>query len=168
MAWKRTVLVVANVTADASELREVLEALSTDEPASFRLLVPATGGARSAARRRMEAAVAALRDAGLDVEGRVGDPDPVVAVREEWSPREYDEVVVSTLPSAASKWLLCDVPHRIERLTGAPVIHVVPAERRAAPVGGPAPERPDYGVLAPFAGAFGRGGPGGARAGRSA
>ena len=166
MAWKRTVLVVANVTADASELREVLEARSEDEPSSFRLLVPATGGARSAARHRMESAVAALREAGLDVEGRVGDPDPVVAVREAWDPRDFDEVVVSTLPSQVSKWLLCDVPHRIERLTGAPMVHVVPAERRAALVGRPAPERPDYGVLAPFVGTFGASAPGAARAGR--
>jgi hypothetical protein len=49
----------------------------------------------------------------------------VAAVKEAWDPSRFDEVIVSTLPTGASKWLQIDLPHRVERFTGAPVRHVV-------------------------------------------
>jgi hypothetical protein len=49
---------------------------------------------------------------------------------------QYDEVVVCTLPTGASKWLQVDLPHRVAKITDAPVMHVVAGER--APVHVPA------------------------------
>ena len=87
-----------------------------------------------ALRRRVREALADLRDTGLDVRCRVGDPDPVTALRDEWDPERYDEVIVSTLPGRVSRWLQIDLPRRAGRITGAPVTHVeaanVPAEPR--------------------------------------
>jgi hypothetical protein len=151
MSWKFSVLVVANVTADSDELLQAMQDRAARGPTSFTLLAPATGGgaaAREAAERRLEAALKRMREAGLDVEGRLGVPDPVAAVHEIWDPAAFDEVIVSTLPSGTSKWLQCDLPHRIERMTaGAQVTHVVAGTHEEPPPGSPPPEHKDYGVV---------------------
>jgi hypothetical protein len=82
MAWKRNVLVVANVTAASDELLAVLKARAAKEPAAFTLIVPATpfGGGREAAQTKVKEAVAQLREAGLEAAGVVGEGDRLVAV----------------------------------------------------------------------------------------
>jgi hypothetical protein len=40
----------------------------------------------------------------------------------------FDEVIVSTLPHAVSRWLKTDLPHRIERRFHLPV-HVITAKQ---------------------------------------
>lgn len=153
MPWEYSVLVVANVTAGSDELIEALRRRAEKDPVRFTLLVPATGGGRGgreAAHRRMDAALERMRAAGLQVEGRIGDSDPLVAVHDAWDPREYDEIVVSTLPTAASKWLQVDVPHRVERITGIPATHVVAQEPRREIQGMPPPKRERWGVLTPL------------------
>jgi len=93
----------------------------------FYLIVPATplGSGRAAAHERLEAVIQRLRGAGLHVDGRVADADPVVAVNEAWDPVRFDAIVVSTLPMRVSKWLHVGLPERIAQLTGAPVMHIV-------------------------------------------
>jgi GABA permease len=100
MPWKRNVLVVANVTAASDELLAALKARAEKDPAAFTLIVPATpfGGGRRAAEAKVKEAVAQLRQAGLEAAGEVGDGDPVIAVTEKWDPKQFDEIVVSTLP----------------------------------------------------------------------
>ena len=44
---------------------------------------------------------------------------------------KYDEIVVSTLPTGASKWLQIDLPRSVQRITGVQVEHVVAAPRPA-------------------------------------
>jgi hypothetical protein len=127
MAWKRNVLVVANVTATSRELVSTLQARAEREPIAFTLIVPATvfGGGRAAATEVLSAAIDELRRGGLEADGIVGAADPVVAVTDEWDPKRYDEIVVSTLPMRVSKWLHAGLPERIAKLTGAPVTHIV-------------------------------------------
>lgn len=127
MTFKKSVLVVANVTAASDELCRELVARAEREPASFTLLVPATGtgGGRGAAMETVEHAVARLREAGLEADGMVGDCDPIIAVTEAWDPRRYDEIIVSTLPIGSSKWLHAGLPERIFKVTGVPVCHIV-------------------------------------------
>jgi len=133
MAWKRSILVVANVTATSEELIDALRFRSEKAPASFTLIIPATpfGGGRSAALEKLAEALDQLRDAGLEVEGSVGNADPILAVTDVWDPKRYDEIIVSTLPMRFSKWLHAGLPERIGKLTDAPVTHVVsrPPER---------------------------------------
>ena len=127
MAWKTCVLVVANQTADSEKL---LAALKARGNAKFTLLLPALpGAARDESRRRLDEALSVMREAGLEVEGAIGDSNPLTAIRETWDPAKYDEVVVSTLPTGVSKWLQIDLPHQVERATGMPCEHVV-AERQ--------------------------------------
>lgn len=128
------VLVLANRTADSPQLREALLERRERGPIEVTLLVPAAwetqdphGGVETG-RRRVRAALERLRDTGLDVRCRVGDPDPITALREAWDPDRYDEVVVSTLPSRVSRWLQIDLPRRAGKLTGVPVTHVEAGE----------------------------------------
>ncbi len=152
MAWKRNVLVVANVTATSDELLSALQQCTRGGPASFTLIVPATsvGGGHATAVARVKEAVEHLVKAGLEAQGSVGHPDPIVAVTEAWDPRRYDEIVVSTLPMRFSKWLHAGLPERIERLTGAPVTHVVSQPPRPPAEASPAPARHEPSPMGPL------------------
>jgi hypothetical protein len=145
MGWEFSVLVVANVTATSEELLDALRERSDAGACRFRLVMPGSG------REQLESSLARMREAGLEnVEGRVGDPDPVVAVMDVWDPMKFDDIVVSTLPTGSSRWMGLDLPHRLEKLTSVPVRHVVSQPRREVHTE-PAPEKPRYGVLAAFA-----------------
>jgi hypothetical protein len=120
---RKTVLVVANVTAASPELEAALLVVAGGRPTAFTLIVPATraGGDQE----RLAAALQQLRAAGLEIDGHVADGDPIIAISETWDPRRYDEIVVSTLPMHVSKWLNAGYPKRVADLTGALVTHVV-------------------------------------------
>jgi hypothetical protein len=134
-------LVVANRTAGSPELLQALRDHASRGPVAITLLVPATWdpadphGGRETAARTLRAALHQLRTDGLGADGVVGDPDPLVAVRDIWDPERFDEVIVSTLPSSVSRWLKLDLPRRVERLTQRTVTHVraseAPTERVA-------------------------------------
>ena len=149
MAWKRSVLVVANVTATSQELIGALCARAVSEPVSYTLIVPATqfGGGRAAAQDQLREALTGLRAAGLEVQGSVGDGDPVIAVSDTWDPKLYDEIVISTLPMRLSKWLHAGLPERIAKLTGAPVAHVVSAPPKPVVATAPPPPHHNPGVV---------------------
>lgn len=132
------VLVVANRTAESDELLDALRRRAEEGPVSFTLLVPATprgvawaadmhsGG--SDAEEHMRRALERMRAEGLEVDGKVGDPDPLAAVEDEVNFASYDSVIVSTLPTHLSKWLKVDLPHRVGRATGLEVTHVLASE----------------------------------------
>ena len=149
MAWKRSILVVANVTATSDELLGALEARAARESAMFTLIVPATpfGGGRAAAQATLSEALQRLRDVGLEIDGAVGNPDPIVAVIDAWDPKRHDEIVVSTLPLQLSKWIHAGLPERIAKLTGAQVTHLVSQPAKPAVDTAPAPAHEDRGVV---------------------
>jgi hypothetical protein len=152
MAWEFSVLVVANVTATSEELLAALREREERGACRFTLVMPRSG---TGAGEHLDAALEKMRASGLRVGGRVGDPDPVVAAMDVWDPMEFDEIVVSTLPTGVSRWLGLDLPHRLEKLTGVAVRHVVSEPRRDVHWERP-PERDDYGVLSPLAAALTR------------
>jgi hypothetical protein len=140
------VLVVANRTAASPELLGALAQRASEGPVCFTLVVPATahglawagdmhsGGDQAEA--NMKAATKRLHEAGLEVQAKVGDQDPVSAVTDEINlDGSYSEVIVSTLPKNLSRWLKVDLPRRVERATDLPVRHVVASEANA-PGGG--------------------------------
>ena len=144
----RRYLVVANQTLGGQELVDLIVKRAKSEPSEFVLVVPATpviefvqlaampvmGGfptvpdspaqARRLAQERLQQALAQLQAAGVTAEGRVGDPDPLRAVETMLKARQFDEVIVSTLPNRMSGWLRQDLPRRLERRCGLPVTHV--------------------------------------------
>ncbi len=130
------ILVVANETVDAPTLREALAAHGDDlhvtvvspvnEPK--RGYVVYTDTRRASARRRLERALAHLREAGISADGYVVDADPAAAVRDALSQLEppVDEILVSTHPEEKSGWLRRNVLDRIRSSAGdIPVEHLV-------------------------------------------
>ena len=82
---------------------------------------------RREAESRLSAALARLAADGVEATGEVGDSDPVRAVGHALAGGEYDEIIISTLPAGASRWLRMDLPSRLRRRFGLPVVHVVGA-----------------------------------------
>jgi hypothetical protein len=126
------ILVVANKTAESPDLLEALKAKGTEH--EYVLVVPASGGvlekaadpdaAREHTQPHLEAALEKWRAEGLKVEGSIGDSDPIAAVQDANNFGHFDEVVISTLPLHASKWVKLDLPSKAGRATGLPVTHV--------------------------------------------
>ncbi len=131
---KASVLVVANRTAGSDELLDALRERAGQGPTKFHLVVPAAARGVSrvanpdsgveAAEHDLDGALDRLRGAGLDIDGEIGDPDPVAAVQDAANAAPYDEVVVSTLHKHMSKWLKVDLPRKAAHATGLPVTHV--------------------------------------------
>jgi len=135
------ILVVANRTAESPELLEALKSRASNGECSFTLLIPSTphGIAWAAdmhsgedeAEDHRKAFVDELREEGLSVDdAKVGDSDPLAAIQDECNFANYDEIIVSTLPLRASKWLHIDLPHKAGHATGLPVTHVVGSETK--------------------------------------
>ncbi|MEA2468910.1 MAG: hypothetical protein QOJ57_3036 [Thermoleophilaceae bacterium] len=131
---KASVLVVANRTAGSDELLEALRERAARGPVTFHLVVPSTARGVSwvadmyagtdAAEHDLEGALARLRAAGLEIDGQIGDPDPVAAVQDAANAGSYDEMIVSTLHKHVSRWLKLDLPSKAAHATGLPVTHV--------------------------------------------
>ena len=145
-------LIVANQTLGTEELARAVHDRLEAEPCEFWVVVPATpltdlapgfiptmGGwpvsvpappeeSRRVAQRRLDAALQRLREAGATVDGEVGDGDPMRAVEHALTGRQFDEVIVSTLPARVSRWLHQDLPSRIERTFHVPVTQVGSAQ----------------------------------------
>jgi hypothetical protein len=132
VAWQTNVLVVANRTAGSDELIGALRRRAEVGPVRCTLLMPAGPGGRADARERLDEALARIRAAGVEAEGRIGvDPNPLFCIGEVWDPAHYDEIILSTFPSGISHWMNLDLPQRVAKLTDAPVEHVVSEPARA-------------------------------------
>jgi hypothetical protein len=141
----RRYLVVANQTLGGDPLVSTIRELHRKSTCAFHLVVPATpprdhvwteGEAQATARASLEGAMARFGELGIEVDGDVGDGNPMLAIEDAIRDRgPFDEIVLSTFPPGLSKWLKLDLPHRVEAF-GLPVTHVVgepgqvPAVRR--------------------------------------
>jgi hypothetical protein len=127
-------LIVANQTLSGGQLVDEVRRLLAEGPCSFHVVVPAThtrdqafyteGGAQAVAEKRLGAALERFRALGAEVDGEVGDASPMLAVRDCLMTGHYAGVILSTLPPGASRWLKQDLPHRVERTFGVPVLHL--------------------------------------------
>jgi hypothetical protein len=128
-------LIVANQTLAADQLTEKVHQLRADGECSFHIVVPAThardhafhteGHDHALAEKRLEAALERFRSIGCEADGEVGDSSAFLAVRDcLLADGTYDGIIVSTLPQGVSKWLKQDLPHRLERTFGLPIIHL--------------------------------------------
>lgn len=131
----RRYLVVANQTLGGEHLAEKIRACLAAGPSRFHILVPATqpvdhavwteGEARAIASRRLEQALERFGEMGAQAEGDIGDERPLQAIADAVRDRDFDEVILSTLPPGLSRWLRQDLPHRVERTFDLTVTHVV-------------------------------------------
>lgn len=132
------ILVIANETAASKTLLEAVRSEATEADDRVTVIAPVNeprqgyvvyeDTRRASASRRLERALAALRDAGVQAQGFVADCPPVQAVTDALAQLEpsVDEIVVSTHTPERSGWLRRDVLAEIERASrGIPVRHVV-------------------------------------------
>ena len=136
------ILVVANETLEGAHLLEEvsrkIDAAGGPDACAVHLVVPAhhgkgtwtEGGAKAEAQFRLDDGMIKFKELGTEVTGEVGDPSPVLAISDAIinSPDHFDEIVLSTLPRAASRWLKQDPISRIRRNhPSTPLTHVTAA-----------------------------------------
>jgi hypothetical protein len=117
------VLIVAHRTAATPLLLNAVRARAGRSPCSFTLLVPRPywDPDTDEAGATLELAIPLLEEAaGGQVDGIIGDTDPLIAVREAVTRIGIDEIIISTLPARVSHWLGRDLPRRVEQF-GLPV-----------------------------------------------
>jgi hypothetical protein len=150
-------LIVAEQSLGGDRLREQVRARLGAEAASLRVLVPATGGDRmdatsypeviaagaqgpdrsggnraeeaawGSARRRLGHQVASLQQLGLEVDGEVGDPNPLEAIKQVLEREQFDEILLCSPSQPISRQLSLDLAHRIRRAFDLPVTHCTDA-----------------------------------------
>ena len=153
------ILVVANQTLGDDALLQLIQDRMAQGPCEFTLLVPATARAHwsptemmghlgtglpphpsspktaeaddwARARQRLEFGIERLRRLGAEVDGDVGDGDPLQAITQALLRRRYDEIVLSTLPSGRSRWLRQDLPSKVRHHFDLPVTVVTASGQR--------------------------------------
>lgn len=75
----------------------------------------------AAAQVKLDTEVQRLREIGATADGAVGDADPLRAIETVLAERQFDEILLSTLPPGISRWLAWDLPHRVRRSTTIPL-----------------------------------------------
>ena len=141
------VLILAHRTAATPALIEAVRRRASEGLCEFTLLVPASphGVHRAVdpedqghdeAEAVLEMAVPLLEEAaGQRVSGRVGDHDALAAIEDTLNAEQFDEVIVSTLPTRVSRWLHLDLPRKIAGL-GVPVTTVTAKGSDSSPIEG--------------------------------
>src|SRR3954454_7067331 len=149
----RRYLVVANQTLGGDALIQAVRERMLHMPCEFWVLVPATkpanfgsghpirmGGdpydtgttdsgyrddaGESLAQQRLDAELQRLHEAGADADGEVGDSDPYKAISHTLADKQFDEIILSTLPHTGSRWLRQNLPAMLKKF-GLPVTHIV-------------------------------------------
>ena len=132
------ILVVANQTVAGRSLLSEIREHHAGRPTEILVVVPAlphsrlehlahdVDGAIAEARVRLDASLAAMKEAGLDARGTVGDHhDPNAAIEDALREFAADEVIISTHPPERSRWLESGVVERAQADIPLPVTHVV-------------------------------------------
>lgn len=81
--------------------------------------------AAAQARGRLALMLADLAAMGVPVEGGLGSSSPLEAIEKVCADRQFDEIIVTTLPRHISRWLRADLPHQTERRFGLPVTTII-------------------------------------------
>jgi hypothetical protein len=128
-------LVVANQTLGGEHLAEAVRERVAFGDCAFHVVVPAThppdhatyteGADVAHAGEVLDKGLARLAELGAKATGEVGDADPLLAVTDALREAEaFDEILLSTLPAGASRWLKLDLPHRLQKAVDIPVVHL--------------------------------------------
>jgi hypothetical protein len=131
----KRILVVANETVAGQPLIEAVRERAAGEQVDVHVISPQNqprhgyviydSTVRDAAENRLQMTLALLREAGIEAEGAVMDPDPYAAVMDALGEADYDEIIISTHPETRSGWLREGLVDRVRRAARRPVEHVV-------------------------------------------
>jgi hypothetical protein len=140
------VLIVAHRTAATPALLEAVRDRAQRPPTQFTLLVPAAAhglhrvvdpedAGADEAQATLELALPLLEDAaGSEVDGMIGDAEPLAAIQDAVNLHGFYEIIISTLPTRVSRWLRLDLPHKAAGL-GLPVTLVTAKGTSRLPAG---------------------------------
>jgi GABA permease len=148
-AGERRILVIANETVGGRTLLSELKTRASTGRTRVFVVSPALNTpvkhwtneeepARAAAQKRLDHSLTAIRGAGLDASGEIGDDDPLQAIEDALRTFAPDELIISTHPEGRSNWLERGVVEHARERFALPVTHVVvdlAAESAAAPTG---------------------------------
>lgn len=145
----RRYLVIASQTLATPALRQLIEDRVAAGPSEFHVLVPepplptmvgdAVSGTIAShddwarqrllglkeAEDRLDDFRRAFADLGSSLTGETGLGDPMTATRRVMERSSFDEIIVSTLPAGASRWLKLDLPNKLQRAFSIPVVSLV-------------------------------------------
>jgi GABA permease len=136
-AGPKRILVIANETVADPVLKATILERARGGNATILVVCPALNSrlkhwfsdddhARAHAAERLDSSLLALWAEGLDVNGKVGDSDPMVALADALATFAPHEVIVSTHPPGRSNWLEKNVIERARTLCcPIHVLHVV-------------------------------------------
>jgi GABA permease len=133
------VLVVANQTVGGRALLdEIRRRVSGEQRSEILVVTPPLAGSAAEhwssdidqgikeARERLDASIATMRQAGLEVRGQMGDHhDPNQAIEDALREFAADEVIISTHTPERSRWLESGVVEKARSELPQPVTHVV-------------------------------------------
>jgi len=129
------ILVVANETVGGPELLAAIRERAHGA-ARVRVVCPALNSplrhwvsdeddARAAAQERLDASLGSMRAAGLQVDGEIGDGDPIQAIADAIRTFRPDELILSTHPEGRSHWLERGVVEKARERFEIELTHVV-------------------------------------------
>ena len=131
----KRILVVANETVAGKPLIDAVSRRAGGDSVKVHVISPQNQPkhgyviydehVREAAQNRLEMTLALFREAGLEADGEVMDPDPYSAVMDALGEEDYDEIIISTHPETRSGWLRQGLVDRVQRAARRPVEHVV-------------------------------------------
>jgi hypothetical protein len=134
---RNTALVVVDEKVSGSELHEALLGHLDDDTSEVFVVAPALANstlkhvmgdvdeAIGPARERLESALAALRDAGLEARGEVGDSDPIQAMHDEMVKFEPEQIVVVAHRNGEGAFAEKGLLEQVERDFDIPVTELV-------------------------------------------
>ena len=133
---ERRILVIANETLDGDTLHELIRqkgegyrtnvlVVAPAQPSPLQHIASDENPAREAARERLDASLAKLREAGLPARGQVGESDPLQAIEDALRTFGPDEILISTHPEGRSHWLEQGVVEKARERFAVPITHVV-------------------------------------------
>ena len=77
------------------------------------------------AQQRLDMELQRLHEAGAEADGEVGDPNPFKAISNTLKDQQFDEIILSTLPLAHSRWSRQDLLGQIKKKFRLPITHIV-------------------------------------------
>jgi DNA-binding LacI/PurR family transcriptional regulator len=117
----KRILVVANETVAGRPLIDAVRDRAAGEEVEVHVICPQNqprhgyviydSMVRDAAENRLKMTLALLREADIEADGEVMDPDPYAAVMDALGEADYDEIIISTHPETRSGWLREGLEH---------------------------------------------------------